>query len=98
MFGLPMTFMNMLWWVHQRTAYVDILDGVENFSGVGNVHRAFENAGLKMALYDIDRDEPYENMLTPEGSLTSVQMNARIGRAGLSHWATVCSSWVRVGL
>ena len=94
--GMPMLFLNMLFFVEQvfPVDYEKLNDVSELFSGVGNVHKGFVDAGLSGALFDEKRHSVHENILTPEGFMTSVRIIRNTRRGGCAHVATVCSTWI----
>lgn len=71
---------------------------MEFFSGVGSVHRAFAQRGFCAAGFDIINvpDHPeFQSITTDCGFMSALQLIRRLRTArGLSHWATVCSSWI----
>ena len=94
-FGVPMVFLNILWWVHQAQPVASKqLDLVENFAGIGVLHSTFQYHGYRSVQLDVLNHESFENILTPEGYASTVWFNMMLRRGALSHWATVCSSWV----
>ena len=70
------------------------LDCVEFYAGVGNVARAFKNAGLESRTYDIVENAEDMNMSSAYGFFTAVFLCMKLKAFGLSHWASVCSTWV----
>ena len=70
------------------------IDGVEFFSGVGNIAARMNKLGYDCLAYDINHADPGQNLNTDEGFITALSWGARIRENGLCSWGTVCSSWV----
>ena len=70
------------------------IDGVEFFSGVGNIAARMNKLGYDCLAYDINHADPGQNLNTDEGFITALSWGARIRENGLCSWGTVCSMWV----
>lgn len=94
--GMPMLFLNLL--VFLEAVFPRSSDGgldmAELFSGVGHVHEAFLEKDFAGAVYDIHRHSLFEDVLSSEGYLTLVRTVRNVKPGGVTHWATVCSSWI----
>ena len=49
---------------------------------------------MRASRFDINRDNLMEDILQPEGWLTSIKLVRNVRRGGLCHYATVCSTWI----
>ena len=68
------------------------LDCVEVFSGVSSIVKGFQEYG--MASRGFDRDENVEEDIEkPNGMLLLMSLIRRVRPAGLTTWATPCSTW-----
>jgi hypothetical protein len=103
----PLILFQLLWFirlgvpdVQQNTVFVDY------YMGRGHLFEQFEARGHSSLGYEVKRDSIRENALTPEGLLTMVVFALRLRdglrtaqgiiERALSHWGTVCSSWIFV--
>ena len=94
--GLPPAMFNTIYWLAQNTQARDHpdVDYVEWYSGVANVKNACEEIGWNAFGFDIVNHGVFQNALTKEGWLTTVQYLRRQRPGAGNHWATVCSTWV----
>ena len=70
------------------------IDGVDYFSGVGNIHKAMNSHNLSCLSYDVGNDAELEDFVSPEGFLMAILWALRVCRFGFANWGTVCSTWV----
>ena len=99
--GWPIACFNLLAFMMTLNPVMDRnFSAVEFFSGVATIASAFNSCvelttrGLTAKTYDIIDDATHQNLNTPAGLLTALWFASRICRGGLSHWATVCSTWI----
>lgn len=95
--GVPLALLNAMWYCHASCKGMASLTCMENFSGVAQIAKAFRQHEQAAGEFDIERHRINENMCEAEGFLTCLSRNMLVRGGGLSHWATVCSSWVRLG-
>ena len=69
------------------------LDCVDFFAGVGRVTQECKDLGLKAVSYERD-NSTWEDFLSPIGLVVAMILVMRLKQGGLSHWGTVCSSWI----
>ena len=67
---------------------------VEYFSGVGQIAKAFREAGHNSRTFDIIDLGDLQNLNTPQGLATALVCALSLVPRGLAHWATVCSTWI----
>ena len=67
---------------------------VEYFSGVGQVAKAFREAGYNSRTFDIIDLGDLQNLNAAQGLATALVYALSLIERGLGHWATVCSTWI----
>ena len=67
---------------------------IEYYSGVGNIARAFNEAGERALTFEREDNCELQDFLLPQGMLTATVYALMLEEGGLAHWGTVCSSWV----
>ena len=67
---------------------------VEFFSGVGQIAKAFREAGHNSRTFDIIDLGDLQNLNTPQGLATAIVYALSLVERGLAHWANVCSTWI----
>ena len=100
--GLPVVFFNLLAMLIRPAMALANTTGrvvrkyqcVEFYAGVGNVARAFKNVGLEAKTFDIVQDANFMNMTSAYGFLTAIAYCMMLMPYSLSHWASVCSTWI----
>ena len=100
--GLPVVFFNLLaMLIRPAMALADTTGRlvrkyhcVEFYAGVGNVARAFTKEGLEAKTYDIVQDANFMNMSSAYAFLTAIAYCMMLRKYSLSHWASVCSTWI----
>ena len=94
--GLPLVILNTFCFLESTTPLADQTRHAccEMFSGIGAVATAFRTSGYPAEEYDVLRHNKFENILTTEGFLTALNRVRCCRDLGLTHWATVCSTWV----
>lgn len=97
-FGVPMILLNVLFYIHQHHQPIQNLDCVEFYSGIGVIAESFQEAGLRSRTFDIGAHRVQQDATSPEGFLNQMYLAMSTKElyqgGGISHWATVCSSWV----
>ena len=103
----PLILFQLLWFI--RLTVPDLQQNivfVDYYMGRGHLKEQFQARSFPSLGYEIKSDPVMENALTPEGLLTMVVYALRLRdglrtargiiERALSHWGTVCSSWIFV--
>ena len=69
------------------------VDCVDFYMGRGHIKECFD-VDFRALGYEIADDCVMQNALTLQGLITMILYGMRLCSCGLSHWGTVCSSWV----
>lgn len=93
--GIPISILNALLRVMQHMPEGDYqsVHCAELFSGVANVAGEFRAKGYKARLYD-ENGSSFEDISTPAGMATCLSFLLQQSPSSVSHYATVCSSWM----
>ena len=67
---------------------------VDFYMGRGHIKEEAERRGFRALGYEVLDDAVLQNACTLQGLITMVLYCMRLGRNGVSHWGTVCSSWI----
>ena len=70
------------------------LDGIEYFAGASTIQSQMLAHGYCCLAYDICNDHKHQDILSPSGFLTALSWALSLRELSMTHWATVCSSWV----
>ena len=94
-FAVPPVLISMLLFMGTSpvgdTSPIDVIDF---FAGGASVQKAFTTMQYRAVAYDIVNDATYQDLLSDEGWLTALSWANRLSEGGLTHWGTVCSTWV----
>ena len=107
----PLVLFQMLWFVQQSMTGMHVpinLQFADYFMGVGHLKAHFESRGYPSVGYEILSDPINQDACSVQGFLTMLvyalrlrdgckQNGIELFRA-LSHWGTVCSSWIFVSM
>ena len=93
--GWPIAMFNLLAVIVSMVAPISRdVQCVEYFSGVGQIAKAFREAGHNSRTFDIIDCGDLQNLNTPAGLATALAYALSLAERGLAHWATVCSTWI----
>lgn len=96
--GTPLIFLNLLFYLHQfhPASNYERLRIIEFYSGVGRIAQQGRMRSWPSATFEWEADNVNQNAVSTEGYINMVHLAMRGLPQCLSHWATVCSSWVFV--
>lgn len=72
------------------------LVALEYFAGVGNVARAFAEAGYASYGFELKKNRVAMDILSPTGFAFAIKLAMQTCRGGFAWFAPVCSTWVWV--
>ena len=64
------------------------------FSGEARIWQTWRSAGERALKFDCEEDDLHQNMLKPQGFVTSIVFALRLAAWGTGHLATCCKTWV----
>ena len=95
-FKLPILFLAILFYLTQGRECGPEIKGVEYFSGVASIKRAFEDRGSAFETFDKNAGK-HENINVDQGFITAVDKGLRTTASDpFAFFAPKCSSWVWV--
>ena len=94
--GAPVLLMNILFFLFQAPSVSNVRDllCVEYFAGVSSVYRGAVARGFPSAKCDIIFEPHLHDIMSVSGFIYAIQLARRQCAGALSHFATVCSTWV----
>ena len=67
---------------------------LDMYMGRGHIKDEAERRGFQALGFEVLDDAVLQNAMTLQGMITMLLYCMRLGSTGVSHWGTVCSSWV----
>ena len=93
--GAPLQLFQMLFFIASTTMIGQDVDFVDYYAGVGRLTQSFRNAGYSALRFEFNDGGADQNALSSHGMLTQLVYALRcFDGTALTHWGTVCSSWV----
>ena len=93
--GAPLQLFQVLYFVASTMVVSQDVDMVDYYAGVGRLSKSFRSAGCRALRFERDDGGPDQDALSAHGLLTMIVYALRcINGQAMTHWGTVCSSWV----
>ena len=90
----PVIFHMLLFYMKQGVQTSKDIDCIDFFAGVGRIKDSFQKKGYAAVAYEINNDSQTQDFLSVEGWITAFTWVLRLTEEGMTHWGTVCSTWV----
>jgi len=72
------------------------IDCIDFFAGAARIKKSFRSLGFQAISYEKTDDPSHQDLLSFEGFITALIFVMRLKPSGITHWGTVCSTWVWV--
>ena len=93
--GAPLQLFQMLYFIASTNVISQDVDFVDFYAGVGRLTTSFRSAGYRALRFEVKDGGRDQDALTAHGMLTQIVYALRcIDGKAMTHWGTVCSSWV----
>ena len=98
MIGLPLVLLNAFVFVENMSPHSQDQEalGGDFYAGIAGIVAQFHQKGQEAFAYDKNRHHIMENMNTGEGYVMAMKRARSLVPGAVSHWGTVCSSWVHL--
>ena len=93
---VPVILWQIMFWLRTQVAGLSEpdLSCIDYYMGLGRIRATFQRNGHEAVGFEASDSPKFQNACTLEGLVTMILFAMRLIPQGLSHWGTVCSTWV----